>query len=283
MNTITLQEMIDRAALSAEAAAALNQAAATAPADVAQIIENALQEYRQNTDFPFESYRLQLEEKENAVLWIMLYVFRLAEHLHELYLSTGRGEELFDNILRDFAAKVRECYDYTGSWGIHVAKWYNGWFDLTRVAFSRLQFEVRPFRNHYGDMTPEDLVINVHIPSIGPLDPQLCEADYRRAAEFFGEHFGDRVPFICHTWLLNPDHPKFLPSTSRLLPFQAKYDIFKFEEHTNFLWRLFGTAYTGDPHDLTERNSLERAYKNWLLAGGRVGEGVGIFFYDKQK
>ncbi len=278
MYSIDLETLITRAGLPAAAAEALRAAAKDTPPQVKNIIDKAMLAYREDTNFPYEEYRLQLEALDNADLWQMLYVFTLAEHLYTLYMTSGRGEELFDGILRDFTAKVRECYDFTGAWGIRSAKWYNRWFNLERIALRRLQFEVRRFGNNYRGLTPDDPAINVHIPSTGPLDEALCEEDYRRAAAFFADRFEGPVPFMCHSWLLNPEHPAFLPPTSRLLPFQAKYDIFKFDEHTEFLWRLFGTAYNGDPNSLTERNSLERAYKAHLLAGGKVGEGKGVFF-----
>lgn len=281
MNKQVLENLAIRARLQPEAIAVLLQLNEGVDPAAEEIMRQAVADYEQDVNFDYEGYRSRLENFENADGLIMLYVFRLAEHLHTLYLESGRGEEMFENLLRDFGAKVKECYDYTGEWGIRVAKWYNRWFNLERIALKRLQFEVRLFGDTYAGLTPEDLAINVHIPSIGPLDEATCEADYLAAAEFFGDRFEKRIPFMCHTWLLNPQHPDFLPPHSRLRPFQAKYDIFKFEEHTNFLWRLFGTEYNGDPHSLTERNSLERAYKAHILAGGKVGEGKGVFFITK--
>lgn len=281
MQTITFEQLLTRAHLPEAAADALLAAKKTLPAYISAVIEEGVAAYQKDTFFDYEAYRGKLAVGEQAELWQLLFAFRLAEHLHTLYIQAGRSQQLFDGVLQDFCAKTRECFDYTGKWGCHVAKWFRGWFRLERIALSRLQFELRPFGYCYRGLKPEDQAINVHIPSTGPLDAAMCEADYAAAAEFFGSSFTGSVVFMCHSWLLNPHHPEFLPPTSRLLKFQEKYDIFEFQQSTEFLWRLFGTAYNGDPHSLTERNSLERAYKNRLLSGGAVGEGRGVFFYSK--
>ena len=278
----SVEYYIARAALPAEAGNALIWANKSLPEHIRKIMTEGVNAYQKDQYFDYEGYRVQLAVQEKGELWQLLFCFWLAEHLHKLYLEQDRSEQMFDGVLQDFRAKTKECFDYTGQWGCHVAKWYNHWFDLERIALTRLQFEVRKFGSHYQYLTPKHLAINVHIPSIGPLDEQQCLQDYQRAAEFFFIFFDEEIPFMCHSWLLNPDHPDFLPPTSRLLSFQKNYEIFEFSESTEFLWRLFGVAYNGDPHSLTERNSLECAYKNRMISGGRVGEGKGVFFYRKK-
>jgi nicotinic acid phosphoribosyltransferase len=45
------------------------------------------------------------------------------------------------------------------------------------------------------------------------------------------------------------------------------------------VWRLFDMDYTGNIEDYPENTSMRRAYKQYLLDGGRTGEGFGIIIY----
>ena len=45
------------------------------------------------------------------------------------------------------------------------------------------------------------------------------------------------------------------------------------------MWRLFDMDYTGNLNDFPGDSSLRRAYKQYLLDGGQVGEGYGVFFW----
>ncbi len=43
------------------------------------------------------------------------------------------------------------------------------------------------------------------------------------------------------------------------------------------LWRIFGRPDCSDTASLPEETSLQRVYKQWLLAGGTPGAGRGLF------
>lgn len=85
-----------------------------------------------------------------------------------------------------------------------------GFFEMTRFALGRLQFELMDFPESYektGHVRPEGMtkVINMHIPSCGPLKKEGCEASFRQAAAFFADAFpGEKIAFFCESWLLYP-------------------------------------------------------------------------------
>ena len=62
------------------------------------------------------------------------------------------------------------------------------------------------------DSSREILCINMHIPSAGPMKPELLEDAFARAEAFFKEHFPkDYRVFGVESWLIDPDLVRILP------------------------------------------------------------------------
>ena len=287
MNYEHLQKIMTRAGLPEADVASLLATAHTLDDQLKNMMDGYLNDYRQDTFFDFKG-ALQLlldaapEEQEHAVQ--LIFSFLLAEHTEVLYQERGLAAEYFDNMILDFKTKNEECQRYYGHAGTFVAAWFYRWFSLQRIAFERLQMEVREIGAEYRHLKANSLAINVHIPAIGPLDHSACLRDYQCAAKFFAADFEKQdIAFMCHSWLLHPEHPNFLSPASRLLAFQGDYTIVRFDADPEGkdLWRLYGIPYDGNPDHLTERNSLERAYKKFLQNGGISGEGLGVFLYQE--
>lgn len=82
--------------------------------------------------------------------------------------------------------------------------------------------------------------------------------------------------FHCHSWLLSPALRDLLSPASGILQFQRFFTIysedFSFPQAEQ---RVFGSV-QADPQRYTERTSLQRALKKYLLAGNHVGMGMGV-------
>ncbi len=126
-------------------------------------------------------------------------------------------------------------------------------------------------------------MLNVHIPSSGPLLPELCLDAYRRAYAFYPELCrGGILPIACSSWMLYPAHFSFLPPESRIRTFLSDFHIVSSSvlEDFSYGWRIFGADADKAPCDLPERTSLQRAYKRFLCGGGRPGCGEGLLLFD---
>ena len=137
-----------------------------------------------------------------------------------------------------------------------------------------------------GHVRPEGMtkVINMHIPSCGPLKKVDCEASFRQAAAFFADAFpGEEIAFFCESWLLYPRHREFLSPDSGIVQFMSFFDIYKTEEGDGDLWRIYNREYDGNPEALPEETTIQRGYKKLLLSGGHAGYGEGIFFRKKKE
>ena len=217
----------------------------------------------------------------------LLFFLLLTKPLKEAYLKRGIALQIWHDSCKDLYWKLMECKKMYDVWGSFVAWWFSGFFDMTRFALGRLQFELIDFPEGYeksGRKKPEEMkqVINVHIPSAGKLDMEDCRKSFAQAAAFFADAFpGEKVVFCCRSWMLYPPHADFLKPDSGVVAFMKLFDIYTFEEDDGDLWRILEVDYQGDARELKEDTSMQRAYKKWLLDGNHAGNGEGIFYWEK--
>lgn len=257
------------------------------------LFDEAREAYALSPDLDYLQYLNALKTActESSLSWesiSLLFYICLVPQLAAYYAKRQLPEALCRASLEDLKWKLQECRQVYGLWGSFVPDWFAGFFRLTRFTLGRLQFELTSFPKNYvqcGRTKPEGMehAINIHIPSSGPLLHEDCLHSYRLAADFFRSAFpGKKTAFICYSWLLYPEHYKFLPRHSRILDFMADFDIYDTDPDPagGDLWRIFGLADCSDTAKLPEKTSLQQAYKKWLLNGNPPGTGTGLFFLN---
>ena len=121
---------------------------------------------------------------------LLLYIC-LTKQLKAMYFKRGIDMRIFRDSVLDLKWKLIECKEVCGIKGSFVAPWFSGFFNLTRFALGRLQFEIITSPCSYdknGIKIEKDVskVINVHIPRTGtPMDKESCDASYASARAFF--------------------------------------------------------------------------------------------------
>lgn len=219
----------------------------------------------------------------------MLLFLCLGEKLKARYAERGIDEAVYYATMADLRYKLEECRLVHGVVGSFVASWFSGFFDLTRFALGRLQFEIIKTSKDWtvgGELLPAGSpAINVHIPRTGTrLDHAEVEDAYRRAAAWFADVFDGRPPvFTCHSWMLDPWHLTVLAPTANMAAFYRDFEIVESGSYADYgsLWRLFDCAWTGDPDALPADSSLRRAYVERVRRGEPTGWGRGFFRWDK--
>lgn len=219
---------------------------------------------------------------------LLIFIF-FSRKLKERYIERGIDLSIWHNSMLDLKYKLLECKAVKNIWGAFVAWWFPGFFDLTRFALGRLQFETSKYDQE--DYTRDgktvkkgETVIGVHIPrTLTPLDKKSYDEAFDMAREFFKDKVGDTpMAFVCCSWLLYPDNLDILPEKSNVRKFMLEFEIInKFDDKPGEyadMWRLFDMDYTGNFDDYPEDSSLRRAFKAHLKNGGKTGEGYGIFF-----
>lgn len=257
-----------------------------------QALTNIFEAYKVNKKKGFPellNFCKQVSKNKNVSEYVMyalvLVVMTKISKIH--YQAEQISSSVWKNNFLDLKYKLYECKLVKGIWGIFVPEWYLGFFDVSRFAFGKLQFEIIDFGCTYNknsiSLTDESAVINMHIPRTGTgLTPQDVEDACEKAAQFFKERYAiDPIVFVCHSWLLYPENKKILKPTSNLYSFISRFDIVKVEEYSDYkeIWRLFDCEYTGDVSQLPADTSLRRAYIDRIKNGEKTGCGYGVFVY----
>lgn len=217
----------------------------------------------------------------------LLVFICLSRHLKKCYEEQGIDLSIWHNSMLDLKWKLWECKAVKGMWGSFVAWWFPGFFNMTRFALGRLQFDFARYGDTYSDdeitLTPDTMIIGVHIPrTLTPFDKASRDDAYAQAKAFFAPRLnGAPMVFTCCSWLLYPAFKDIIPEKSNTRSFMDEFKIIK-EYHDkegeyNDAWRLFDMDQPKDLNEYPENTSLRRAIKKYLLNGGRTGEGLGIF------
>ena len=263
-------------------------------AEASDLFNRALSEYKKNINCDYGAYLDEckvISEDINLHEYTVKFLFFicLSRELRNHYKNNEYSDEMYHSAMLDLKYKLIECKLVKGINGSFVANWFSGFFNLTRFAFKRLQFEVKGAKIDHksGDKSIKagDPIIVIHIPRTGtPLSPTECDEDFNKAKEFFKDSFTDTpIAFSCHSWLVYEKLREFLSDKSNIIAFMNRFEICYTDFHDlgNYsqVWRLFDVDYNGDLNDLPEDSSLRRAFKKYLIDGGKWGAGYGIFFY----
>ena len=221
----------------------------------------------------------------------LLFCILLTPQLRRLYEKESLDSRLFHDAMLDLKWKIIECDRLLGITGIMCFGWMRRWFSLGRFALGRLQYEVLPANRVIMTksicLEAEDPILNMHIPSSGPLTREAVVDSYRQAKEFFTPRLDGKPAVVhCSSWLLFPKHKEILPQDSNIRRFCEDFELYnwgKFAEDKGDLWRIFYRAKDNPPEKLPRGTTLERAYADLLLRGEKTGWGSGILLPDQIK
>jgi len=199
----------------------------------------------------------------------------------ELCRELKIGDDIFVDTMKAFSRFVREHHASYGCCGYDRGFWTNRQICLNLLRLGCLEFEMLTL--HDGDLQKRmgagaPQVLSVHIPSDAVMTRENLDSSYTMAKEFFPRVFPgfDYKLMYCSTWLLAPALSKMLPPGSKILEFQADYEILEiYEDGTSCMGWVFKKKYD-NYSDLPEDTSLMRAIKAHLLSGGKVGEAMGV-------
>lgn len=216
-----------------------------------------------------------------------LYLMTCAELLLKEYHREQLPEALFWDTMSDLTCKLHECRQVHQVWGTFVARWYyifwtRKLFKLGRLEYEEKEFLAEQYKKGDLELSKDDRVYTIHIPSEGPLRREDVLASLKKAYTFFG--FRDRMPapFVCHSWLLYPANETIFPENSNLMQFYRLFDVIRSEPDESFAdcWRVFGVPLGSDPAVLPQTNTLQKNIVRHLLSGASMGMGYGILVFD---
>ena len=172
-----------------------------------------------------------------------------------------------------FISEHRRSYGYDG---------FDRYEWTVRQAGARL-FRLGELEFELAENKPGQREIGVHVPSDIRLEPELLNDSLKQADEFLREYFPDwaDLPRTCESWLLSPALKELLPPDSRILRFQAAFDLREVlpEDDAALEWVFHVAQGQREGLDITklpEETSLQRKMKALLLSGRKPGAGEGL-------
>jgi len=237
---------------------------------------------------PFKELSVALSAESGVPVQTVELLMQLyaALALKPVYRAKGYSQELYWETLDDLSCKMQECYQVYGIWGTVAADWQQGFFRCKMFKLGRLQYEIFHLPVDYKNYKAGDPAYNLHIPSGGSMSPAAVLESLRRAYAFFRPQLANGIlPVHLHSWLIYPGHYNVYPEGSNLRHFYDLFDVFEpVEKPKNpYLWRVFGVEKCDDYTTLPEHTSLQRRFKEYLVAGRCMGAARGMLLFDGEK
>lgn len=148
-----------------------------------------------------------------------------------------------------------------------------GIYRLGRLMFNRGQLDhlapaVRATGLPYDERSP---ALGVHIPPGGGLTPEVCDASFQQAREFFATHFPEEDYRLarCGSWLLDNQLADYLPAGSNIVRFQRRFRLAEhWHDGDRDAWGAAFDAPAGTPlSELPRQTRLQRAVLDHLASG----------------
>ena len=142
-------------------------------------------------------------------------------HSHDEYAGNGIGDDIYFDTMSDSFIWAELHRRLTGKIGLRETSWLLLHINLELFRLGRLQFQKSRTPDSFTPFVESEEVIGIHIPDIGPLEYEECLSSLERARSFYRKD----IPFVCDSWLLDPELSKVLSENSNILKFQSLFDI----------------------------------------------------------
>lgn len=260
MNMIELPEIVQDELLAMESALSLQK--------------KNNEKHIQNLTVPhlWESSQKYLKESlspdENGFK-MLSYMLSAASYSFEKYKRNNISEQIFIDTMKCFTRFVKEHKKSHGVYGFDRDFWTGRQLSLQLFRLGELEFETT--------VENQKNVVSIHIPSDAVFTEKNCKNSLEMAAEFFRKYDPAyvNVPYVCHSWLLSPALKELLPESSNIIKFQNLFTITETDKTSmDFMMWIFKTI-DSSVENLPENTSLQRNVKEYLKAGGQVGDGKG--------
>ena len=190
---------------------------------------------------------------------------------YDEYKRLGIDEQTYTDTMKSFTRFSADWLERKDILGFFSAYWSYRHLNTTLIRVGTLEYE-RVIRNGIK-------CVSVHIPSDADLSKESLDKSFTAAKQLLKAHFPDYAdaPIYCESWLLYKGLEEFLDESSKIMQFQARFDIQKTNSVSkNALIYIFHRIDCNDCESLPESTSLQRKVKAHLLSGGTIGSGYGV-------
>ena len=242
------------------------------------------------------------EDEDKCLIFALAYLLRIVsaeKTLEEKNVPKEHFKALID-IWESMLNRSRAKYGKEGINGLYRGFIYSFMIPV-RFNIGRLNFEMGYHEDGYevyetekgletvlvGEEPPAgkcllaagDPILRVHIPAKGRLVPELADAAFEEAKEFFAKYYPEHKwkTFVCSSWLLDQNLQKVLKPDSNILKFQNRFTIGNnAENNMSLCWHVFGIDAFLSPEELTPKNDFQERILNYVKAGNKLQSGKGF-------
>ena len=207
--------------------------------------------------------------------------------LQRLYEAKKVPVALMWDTMIDIKCKFAEEHDLSGIWGTGAMSWYMRVFTLRIIKLGRLEFEPIGYKwdTPYRGIKKGDPVMNMHIPSTGPMRIEDVLDSFKRAYKFFG--YTEPMPVAAASWLLYPPVcEQVMKPGSNLRNFYDLFDVvesYEDPDNKNF-WRIFNMEWSPGVLDKVPLDtSLRRNLHAFMKPGVNMGVGRCMLLFDGER
>lgn len=187
-----------------------------------------------------------------------------------------------DAVFYDTMSDIRIWCENNGNRGLNNDRWLNAHIKGQLFRLGRLQYQLYTCDNQTLDYSRlpfnrGEHVIYIHIPQGEKLLYADCMASISRAKAFFKIHFPDYNYkfFFCESWLLFEGNAAFMKPDGNIMQFASLFDLsYSVLDDKQAIERIFGQSQQ-KAADYPERTTLQRAAKQYMLNGHKLGIGIG--------
>ena len=204
-------------------------------------------------------------------IWAFLATLSAVRAFHD---ERGVPDDVSWATLGDLGQNLHENHLFhDGEVGLDVPWWITLHFRGAIYQLGRLQFERR--------LRQGAPALGVHIPEIGPMTPEACDASIAWAHEFFPKHFPEEQPTVatCSSWLLDPQLADYLPADSNIVRFQRRFTLRpdKTVADNGSICRFVFHDPAPDLDAVPQDTTLQRAITQHIRDGGTWQSAAGWF------
>lgn len=129
-----------------------------------------------------------------------------------------------------------------------------------------------------------DKVLRVHIPSDGAFTKELCDASYEQAIEVVKQCYPefDYKAICCHSWMMEKRLRQIMRRDTNITRFADRYYVFPRKSSGDDVFTFLYHMHTRVSAEiLPEKNSMQKAVKDYLREGKHIYEKGGCFFCNQ--
>ncbi len=206
-------------------------------------------------------------------------ILNLAVKVKERYIEAGIDEKIYYDTMSD----IKIWCEKTDNKGLKECGWLRNHVKFELFRLGRLQFQLYECNNKtlLYDKLPfgyGEKLIYVHIPEGESLSEEKCLHSFEAAEEFFRQFFPEYKYkwLFCESWLLFEGNREFMDKESNIIKFMSFFEhCYSMKIDVQAIERIYGkrklrkSAYS-------EKTSLQKRAKKYMLDGNRLGIGVGV-------